>query len=208
MSDIHSEIAAAAAAIETQRAELEPAAAELVDTASRWASELWERIVGNSVAASPELVKANQSRLPALKEQLRTLQSDAANIANQSLAPWVPHRSLPDDELVTFARNENWLDKPVHVSLPRASTGTLDDPLRRLAGAIGPALSDAGLLVETTEVDASGRYRYALPDDAVVRASLGAYEAVLTEFIRLLYAHVELKRKRDSDEATQLWHDA
>jgi hypothetical protein len=208
MIDINAQIAEAGAAIETQRAELEPLATDLVAAASKWASDQWERITEKVVAASPELVKTNVERLRTLKEQLRSLESDAVNITTECLAPWLLHRTTPDASLLTFARNENWNECPVYVSLPRESNGHRDEPLRRLAGAIGPALNEAGLLTDKCEVEAKGRYRYALPDHSAVTVPLDTYEAALKELIRRLYACAELEQQRDSDEATQLWRDA
>ncbi|MCB0993055.1 MAG: hypothetical protein KDB16_18905 [Acidimicrobiales bacterium] len=208
MSDIDSEIADAAAAVEAQHSLLEPAATELVATASQWGSEQWERIVGKVVAASPDLVRSNQTRLPALKDQLRGLQDDAADLAAHCLEPWLLHRSHSAEQLLAFAGEEPQSSYSTYISLPRGSSGQRDEPLRRLAGAIGPALQEAGILTDKSEVDASGRYRYALPDEATVKAAVDAYETELREFIRCLRAHAALVRKRDADEATQLWRDA
>lgn len=208
MSDIESEIADAAAAIEAQHTLLEPAATDLIATASQWASDQWERIVGKVVAASPDLVKANQARLPALKEQLHALQADATDLAAQCLEPWLLHRSHSDEQLLAFAGDEPQSSYSTYISLPRASSGQRDEPLRQLAGAIGPALQEGGILTDKSEVDASGRYRYALPDEATVKAAVDAYETVLREFIRCLRAQAALVRKRGSGEASQLWRDA
>lgn len=207
MNDITSEITDAATAIETQRAELEPLAIELVAAASQWASEQWGRIAEKVVAASPDLVKDNAERLPILKAQLREMQANASAIAADCLEPWLLHRTTTDEGLRAFARSERWSEHPVSVTLPRGSHSQRDEPLRRLVGTIGPALNEARLLTDQSEVEAKGRYRYGLPDHNEVALPLEKYEVALKEFIRRVHAHAELERKRDSDEATKLWRD-
>jgi len=208
MSDIDSMIAEAAVAIEARRAELEPLAADVVAAGSAWASAQWERITDKVVAASPDSVRANIDRLPTLKEHLRSLQSNSGGVADDCLAEWLLHRSLSDDELSALARDEAWFEQPVRVELPRNWSNKGDEPLRRLAGRIGAALNEAGLLTDKSEVEAKGRYRYSLPDHSTVTVPLEAYETALTEFIGQLHAHATLVKKRDSDQATQLWRDA
>lgn len=208
MSDIDSEIAEAATAVEAQRTLLDPAATRPIATASQWASDQWERIVGNVVAASPDLVKANQTRLPALKEGLHAIQANTTGLTADCLEPWLLHRSHSDEQLLALGGDEPQSSYSTYISLPRTSAGQRDEPLRRLVGAIGPALQEAGILTDESEVDASGRYRYALPDDATVKSAVDAYETVLKQFIRCLRSHANLVRKRDSDEATQLWREA
>ncbi|MGE0307164.1 MAG: hypothetical protein AB7Q27_15555 [Acidimicrobiia bacterium] len=208
MSDIHAEIGEAAAAVEAQRAELEPLATELVSAASEWASAQWEHITEKVVAASPELVKANIDRLPTLKDQLRALQADALSITGDRLTPWLIHRSTSDEELLGLANLSNWFPPPLRVSMPRLSSTKGDEPLRLLVGAIGPALDEAGLLTDQSEVEAKGRYRYALPEHAAVTTPLETYEAAVSELVARIYAQTELEKKRDSDEATRLWRDA
>lgn len=93
------------------------------------------------------------------------------------------------------------------MSLPRSSSTKGDEPLRRLGGAIGPALREAGILTDKADVNASGRFVHFL-DDAGVSAQRDAYEDALKEFVRRLFTQAELVRKRNSDEATRLWRDA
>lgn len=208
-TDTDTDIAEAAAKVVSQRAQLEPAAAELIDAASQWASEQWEDIVEKVVAASPDLVGANQARLSTLKEGLHSLQADATSLAAEHLEPWLLHLSVSDQKFLDAAGDSPQSLYSNHISLPQSTAGQRDEPLRRLAGAIGPALQEAGLLVDKSPVTADGHYRFALPNEAeTVKPALADYQTALKDFVRCLRTHADLVQKKDETKATQLWCDA
>lgn len=208
MTDLDTKIAAKHAEAARLREELPRLADDLCAASAGWASKMWDDIIRGEIADQPEVAKRRKDDLPRLKSDLASLRETAAEEAHKHLQQSVLlHETFTDEKLASLVTPGSWHSEAL-VSLPRNSSRSPDEAFRKLIGAIGPALSAAGLLGPESRIDHAGRYTvgFRLPDH--VEGTLSAYEARLSDLARVLFEAKELELEKARAEAQSLWDDA
>jgi hypothetical protein len=202
--DFDTRISAADAEASRLRAAMPAAIDDVCREAAAWASDQWDQLIRAQIKAHPDRARLHQGDLPALKEELRDLQSRATDVARRSVAEALLD-STKDDKLADLVQEQRF-DDTTRVSL---GNRRWEDPHRRLLGAIGPAMAKAGLLDVDSPVDSSGRYTQAMPNaPAELTRTENSYDELLRSLCAALYHARRFRKTLAQHDAESLWDDA